>query len=113
MVQDSLKQQIREKAENSLEAFIRLVHPHRVLGDVHKDLIGWWERNDASSHQLVLLPRDHQKSALLAYRVAWTITKNPAIRVHLVNEQFGDETVEVHQRYSLLKKLQKILAGDD
>lgn len=29
----------------------------------------------------MLLPRDHQKSALVAYRVAWEITKNPAIRV--------------------------------
>lgn len=77
----SIKDQIRERAEASLEAFIRLVHPHRVLGDVHLDLIRWWQRNDAASHSLVLLPRDHQKSALLAYRVAWMITKNPAIRI--------------------------------
>jgi hypothetical protein len=77
----SLRDQIRERAEASLEAFIRLVHPHRVLGDVHLDLIKWWQRNDAASHSLVLLPRDHQKSALLAYRVAWMITKNPAIRI--------------------------------
>ena len=81
MSNNSLKDQIRERAEASLEAFIRLVHPHRELGEVHLDLIKWWQRNDASSHQLVLLPRDHQKSALLAYRVAWMITKNPAIRI--------------------------------
>lgn len=30
---------------------------------------------------MVLLPRDHGKSALVAYRVAWEITKNPALRV--------------------------------
>lgn len=52
-----------------------------MLGQCHKDLIRWWTREDAKAHQLVLLPRDHQKSALIAYRVAWTITRNPAIRV--------------------------------
>ena len=52
-----------------------------MLGQVHVDLIRWWTREKASSHQLVLLPRDHQKSALAAFRVAWEITKNPALRV--------------------------------
>lgn len=64
-----------------METFIKLVAPHRVLGDIHKELISWWNRQDASPHQLVLLPRDHCKSALLAYRVAWAITKDPTIRV--------------------------------
>lgn len=72
---------IRQQAERSLEKFIRLVHPLRVLGSVHVDLINWWTREDAKSHQLVLLPRDHGKSAMIAYRVAWEITRNPAIRV--------------------------------
>lgn len=75
------KQQTIEAALHSLEFFIKLVSPNRILGKVHIDLINWWTREDASSHQLVLLPRDHQKSALLAYRVAWMITKNPAIRI--------------------------------
>tara|TARA_R110000868_G_scaffold395813_2_gene667750 strand:- start:5765 stop:7342 length:1578 start_codon:yes stop_codon:yes gene_type:complete len=75
------KEAIREQAEASLEFFIRLVHPHRVLGHIHEEIIGWWCRQEAKSHQLVLLPRDHGKSALAAYRVAWEVTKNPAIRV--------------------------------
>lgn len=75
------KELIRERAEQSLEFFIKLVHPNRVLGSIHVELIHWWNREDAKSHQLVLLPRDHAKSAMVAYRVAWEITKNPAIRV--------------------------------
>ena len=71
----------KEAALQDLEAFITLVHPNRVLGHVHKELIQWWTRPQAKSHQLVLLPRDHQKSAMIAYRVAWEITKNPAIRI--------------------------------
>lgn len=75
------KQQVRSAAEQDLETFIRLVHPHRVLGAIHCELLRWWTRSDAKSHQLTLLPRDHGKSAMIAYRVAWEITRNPAIRV--------------------------------
>lgn len=78
---NSKKDQIRAQAEGSLEAFIRLVHPQRVLGAIHVEVINWWTREDAKSHQLLLLPRDHGKSAMVAYRVAWEITRNPAIRV--------------------------------
>jgi hypothetical protein len=71
----------REAAERDLETFIRLVHPNRLLGGVHLELISWWTRQDAKSHQLVLLPRDHQKSAMLGYRVAWEVVRNPSIRI--------------------------------
>lgn len=76
-----LKDEIRERAEEDLEAFIRLVHPQRVLGNIHRQIIRWWTREGAKTHQLLLLPRDHMKSALIAYRVAWMITRNPTIRV--------------------------------
>ena len=78
---EETREQVRQLAEQDLETFINLVHPQRVLGSVHKELLGWWTRNDAKSHQLLLLPRDHQKSAMIAYRVAWAITRNPAIRI--------------------------------
>ena len=75
------KKEIRELAESDLEYFIRLVQPKRVLGLCHIELIRWWTRPEAKTHQLVLYPRDHMKSALVAFRVAWEITRNPAIRV--------------------------------
>jgi hypothetical protein len=80
-IKQDRKDLVRLQAESDLESFIRLVHPQRVLGSVHTELIRWWTRQDALSHQLTLLPRDHGKSAMIAYRVAWEITKNPAIRV--------------------------------
>lgn len=76
---------IRERAEADLEFFIRLVHKQRVLGSIHSELCQWWTREDAKSHQLVLLPRDHGKSAMIAYRVAWEITRNPTVRVLYVS----------------------------
>lgn len=72
---------IRREAESSLVSFIKLVHPQRVLGSIHEELIQWWYRPGAKSHQLVLLPRDHAKSAMVAYRVAWELTKDPTLRV--------------------------------
>jgi hypothetical protein len=76
-----MREQIRVAAEEDLETFIKLVAPHRVLGDCHTELLSWWTREDHGDHQLALMPRDHQKSAMIAYRVAWTIVKNPSVTI--------------------------------
>lgn len=89
MSTQTLKDEIRERAESDLEFFIRLIHPQRVLGSVHVELIRWWTREDAKSHQLALLPRDHQKSAMAAYWCAWQITKNPAVRILYISSTSG------------------------
>jgi len=81
--------QMRTAAEGSLLQFIRLVAPQRVLGTIHEDVINWWTRDGAKSHQLLLLPRDHQKSVLVAFRVAWEITKNPAVTVMYLSSTAG------------------------
>lgn len=75
------KDRARQAALDSLETFIQLIHPQRMLAECHKNLIRWWTRTEGKTHQLVLLPRDHGKSAMVAYRVAWELTKNPALRV--------------------------------
>lgn len=72
-------------AESDLVEFINLVHPKRVLGNIHRQVIQWWTRQDAKSHQLLLLPRDHMKSALIAYRVVWELTKNPTLRILFIS----------------------------
>lgn len=79
------KEAIRKLAEADLLSFIKLIAPHRVLGAVHEELVDWWTRDEAMANQLVLLPRDHQKSAMIAYRVAWWITKHPDITVLYVS----------------------------
>lgn len=72
-------EQIKEQAETDFLSFIRLVAPHRVLGAIHEEVGRWWTRENAGDHQLLLLPRDHQKSALIAYRVAWELTRDPVL----------------------------------
>lgn len=101
---------IREAAEQDLVTFIRLVAPQRVLGSVHEELCRWWNREDAKTHQLTLLPRDHGKSAMIAYRVAWWLTKDPTLRVlyisatsNLAQKQLSFIksifTSDIHRRY--------------
>ena len=77
--------EIRRAAESDLYKFIKLVAPHRVLGHVHEELIRWWQSHKRKSHQLVLLPRDHGKSTLIAYRVIHHIVKNPDTRILYVS----------------------------
>lgn len=72
---------IRLAAEADLETFIRLVQPKQVLGSIHTEIAGWWTRQNAKSHQILLMPRDHGKSRMIAYRVAWEITRQPDIRI--------------------------------
>lgn len=74
-------EEIREAAEADLSTFIRLVAPQRVLGACHEEVCRWWDREDAKTHQLLLFPRDHMKSALVAFRVAHRITVDPTLRV--------------------------------
>ena len=106
----SKAEEIRAAAEADLAFYIRLVDKNRVLGHVHEDVIKWWERKGRKKHQLLLLPRDHMKSALVAFRVAWRIAKDPTLRVLYVSstsalaiKQLGFiKTIlasEVHQKY--------------
>lgn len=103
-------EEIREKAEADLSFFISLIAPTQVLGNCHRDVIHWWTRPDASAHQLLLFPRDHGKSRLVAYRVAWELTKDPTLRVlyisatsNLAEKQLtfikGLMTSDIYRRY--------------
>lgn len=102
--------QIRIAAESDLVTFIKLVAPEQVLGQCHEDVCNWWTRSDSKSHQLLLFPRDHGKSRLIAFRVAWELTKNPTLRIlyisataNLAEKQLGFVknilTSDIYQRY--------------
>jgi hypothetical protein len=104
--EDQLARDERRKvAESSLEEFIKLVHPHRVLGNVHREVITWWESSKAKLHQLLMLPRDHGKSAMVAYRVAHALTKDPTLRIMYVSSTRNLATKQ-------LKFIKDILTSD-
>jgi hypothetical protein len=80
---------IREAAEADLETFIRLVAPHRVIGSIHSEWCAWTTSQEAGKFQLTLMPRDHGKSAYVAYKAAWWITKYPDTRILYVSSTSG------------------------
>jgi hypothetical protein len=73
--------EIRKAAEADLETFIQLVAPYQVLGGVHREWCSWATSSATKKHQLTLLPRDHGKSRMVAFMVAWRITKQPDVRI--------------------------------
>ena len=72
---------IRRAAESDLETFIRLVAPYQVLGSIHQEWCSWATSSATKNHQLTLLPRDHGKSRMMAFLVAWRVTRQPDIRI--------------------------------
>lgn len=77
--------QIKEIAESDLLSFIRLVAPQLMLGSIHEEVIRWWTREEAKDNQMLLLPRGHLKSKLIALRAAWWITKYPETTILYVS----------------------------
>lgn len=98
-------QDLKTLAESDLEEFIKLVHPRRLLGNIHREVIRWWTRSEAHPHQLLLLPRDHMKSALVAYRVAWELTRDPTLRILFISSTSNLATKQ-------LKFIKDILTSD-
>jgi hypothetical protein len=78
-------QDIKQRAEEDLLFFAKLVNPGRMYGEVHEELFRWWIRESAKDNQMVLLPRDHQKSHCAAVRAAWELTRDPSITILYVS----------------------------
>lgn len=95
----------RKAAEQSLETFINLIHPKRMLGNIHREVISWWTSSNAKNHQLLLLPRDHMKSALIAYRCVWELTRDPTLRILYISSTSNLATKQ-------LKFMKDILTSD-
>lgn len=81
------KADVQALAEADLYAFARLVNPHRVYGECHKNLFRWWMQREEMQHDcsVVLWPRDHQKSHCAAVYAAWCITRDPACTILYVS----------------------------
>ena len=72
----SKKDEVREAAEASLWVFANLVGPTRMYGAIHEEAMNWLQRG-GDSNDLILLPRDHLKSHMIAVWCAWTLTRAP------------------------------------
>jgi hypothetical protein len=70
-------EELKQLCENDLYTFAQWVNPGRVYGQLHKEMFDFITKEDATPNQLLLIPRAHMKSHVIAVWAAWWITKNP------------------------------------
>jgi len=82
----------RELVLNDLYTFARLVNPGYVYGEVHREFYKWIQeynlygmKEELSSNKLIMLPRAHLKSHMVATWCAWMIARHPEITIFYVS----------------------------
>lgn len=80
--------EIRERALNDLNFFAKLVNPGYMYGEVHRECFRWMEEytlfgqgTTLTANKLIMLPRAHLKSHMVATWVAWIIARHPEVTI--------------------------------
>lgn len=104
--------QIRQTALDDLYFFACLVNPGYVYGSIHKEIFKWLEEysifgqgDELTSNKLIMLPRAHLKSHMVATWAAWIISRHPEITILYVSA-----TAELAE--TQLYAIQNILASN-
>jgi len=79
---------LRERALEDLYFFACLVNPGYMYGNIHKDIFRWMQdynlfgqEQDLTSNKLIMLPRAHLKSHMVATWCAWIVTRHPEVTI--------------------------------
>lgn len=83
--------QIKELCESSFKDYAEWVLPDRYFGDLHYDMFDFLQYEEADS-KCVLVPRDHQKSVVIATFASWLITREPSATINYVS--YNSDLVE-------------------
>lgn len=102
--------EVRETALNDLFFFARLVNPGYIYGDIHKELFQWMQDyslygmdENGTSDKLIMLPRAHLKSHMVATWAAWIITRHPEVTILYVS---ATSTLAETQLYAIKNLLE-------
>lgn len=84
--------EVRERALEDLYFFARLVNPGYVYGEVHREIFAWMQdytlfgRGDSlTANKLIMLPRAHLKSHMVATWCAWIVARHPEVTMLYVS----------------------------
>jgi len=84
--------ELRNEAMEDLWVFAQLVNPGYLYGDIHKEIYRWMMEytlygmgDDITANKLVMLPRAHLKSHMVATWCSWVITRHPEITILYVS----------------------------
>lgn len=84
--------EVRQAAEDDLYFFAKLVNPGYVYGEIHRRIFRWiseyslfGQGSALTENKLIMLPRAHLKSHMVATWAAWIITRHPEITILYVS----------------------------
>ena len=84
--------EMRELAMVDLPTFAQLVNKGYMYGQIHMDIFKWMQEyalygkgEDLTANKLIMLPRAHLKSHMVATWCAWMITRHPEITILYVS----------------------------
>lgn len=101
---------IRRQAKEDLYYFARLVNPNYVYGDIHKQTFRWLgeyrlykdSSDEDANNKLLMFPRAHLKSHMVAVTVAWLITRHPEITVLYLSATSGLAEMQLYAIKAIL-----------
>lgn len=103
---------IRERAREDLWFFAKLVNPGYIYGDVHREVFRWMQeynlydtKDGITSNKLIMLPRGHLKSHMVATWASWMIVRHPEITIFYVSATAALAEIQLYA-------IQNILEGD-
>ena len=81
-----MAKQVRYAALDNLYTFAKLVNPGYMYGDVHKEAYDWIQDyqlygEESGLNKLLMFPRAHLKSHVVATATAWMIARHPEVSV--------------------------------
>ena len=94
--------EIRQLCESDLYTFACWLNPGRVYGQVHKEMFKFLSDPDVKPDQLLLIPRAHMKSHVIAVWSAWQVTINPATTIMYLS---ATSTLAESQLYAIKNML--------
>lgn len=84
--------EVRELAKEDLFTFANLMNPGYMYGAIHKEFYKWIQEynlygigDGLTSNKLIMLPRAHLKSHMVATWCAWMIVRHPEITIFYVS----------------------------
>lgn len=101
--------EVREAAENDLFFFAKLVNPGYMYGQIHKEIFHWMQNytiygrgESLTANKLIMLPRAHLKSHMVATWCAWMITRHPEITILYVSATAELATTQLYDIKNIL-----------
>jgi predicted phage terminase large subunit-like protein len=104
--------ELRELAERDLFSFAKLVNPGYMYGEVHKQAFKWlqefslYDDRQENTNKLLMFPRAHLKSHMVATWAAWCVTNHPEVTILYLSA-----TAELAE--TQLSAIKRILESDD